>query len=81
MKEISLDTQVTVKLNSRGREIFEEVRGKNYCFFTEEHPFPQSSENGMVTMSLRDLMFIFGDEIGNGIQLVPDPFEEIYIKA
>lgn len=81
MKAISLDTQVTVKLNSKGKEIFEKAKN-DYCFFNEEHPFPQSSENGTVTMSLRDLMFIFGGNIiGNGIQCVPDPFEEMYIEA
>lgn len=80
MKKILLDTKVTVKLNALGENIIEEAN-KCYVFFNEEHPFPQISENGMVTMSIRDLIFIFGEEIGNGIQLVPDPIEEIYIEA
>lgn len=80
MKKISLDTKVTVVLNLAGEVILEEMESKNYAFFTEEHPFPQHSENGTVTMTLRDLIFIFGEDIGNGIQLVPDPIEEIHIE-
>lgn len=80
MKKISLDTKVTVKLSSHGEEIIENAN-ECYLFFNEEHPFPQFSENGMMTMSLRDLIFIFGEEIGNGIQAIPDPIEEIYIEA
>lgn len=79
MKKISLDTKVTVKLSPHGEEIIEKAN-EYYLFFNEEHPFPQRSENGTVTMSLRDLIFIFGEEIGNGIQLVPDPIDEIYIE-